>query len=150
MKWPLLVIILCGACSQQNAVDVGAFNNIDPTFMPFYNAFSATYGVTVNTPIAFVPQTGVVVGKCTTYYDGHRQIEIDPVFWNTIPLNQQTVLIFHELGHCVLNRLHNWNRMADGCPASIMQISNFGDPCYMLHKAEYISELPNAEPGDHL
>lgn len=136
-------------CAQEES-DPGAFYTIDPAFNSFYSAFDAAYNTKIYMPIAFVAQASPIVGRCVVYDDGHRQIEIDPIYWPTITPDMQTVLIYHELGHCVFNRAHNWDTFSDGCPLSIMQYTNFGDPCYLSHQSQYMAELPHSEPGDHL
>lgn len=146
----VLPFILIGCAPQVQTTDPGAFNSIDPAFVPYYNSFDAMYGTKVATPIAFVAQKYPTVGECMKYSDGHRQIEVDPDYWEYLDPQSRTVLIYHELGHCVFNRLHNWDTFADGCPLSIMQFDDFGDPCYSLHEADYMAELPHAEIGDHL
>lgn len=59
----------------------------------FYNA--------ANTP-------NTMAGICLEYEDGQKEILIDTEAWNNTITNyeRQKVLIWHELGHCVLLRAH--------------------------------------------
>lgn len=51
-------------------------------------------------------------------------------------------LIFHELGHCVLNLDHNDDIMNNNCPKSIMHSRFFGDTeCYWNNIEYYLKEL---------
>lgn len=146
----LLPFIMIGCAPKVEVDHEGSISGIDPAFNACYQKFGQQYGMNVTMPIGFRPQAGMVVGACIEYDDSYRDIEIDPDYWASIDADTQCVLVNHELGHCVFNRLHNWDILPDGCPFSIMQYTNFGDPCYALHHADYMAELPHSEPGDHL
>ena len=145
----VLPFILIG-CAPQQDIDPGVISGIDPAFNSYYAAFDTVYGTKVSIAIGFAALPQPIAGQCMKYGDGWRQIEIDPTYWASVDDDTRMVLVFHELGHCVFNRLHNWDTMSDGCPLSIMQTDNFGDPCYAMHQADYLAELPHSEAGDHL
>lgn len=145
MKLMLLILPLLTSCSPDN----NAFSGIDPIFIPYYNDFYMQYGVMPAVSIEFKKLNApVIVGVCDQYTDGYRQIQIDKNTWDSIDSNAKFVLIFHELGHCVFNRLHNRQVLNDGCPASIMNPSNFSGTCWMNHTQYYLNELPKPEVGD--
>lgn len=80
-----------------------------------------------------------VIGFC---YTEAKVIEIKRSFWDKSTDTTRTSLLFHELGHCDLNRLHDDNRFyADKCPMSIMTAGLISDICYLSHKSELIQEL---------
>ncbi len=150
----LLFILIATGCARP-ASDPGAFNTIDPTFNQYYASFSAAENnAQFYMPIALVSQVSPIVGRCVVYDDGHRQIEIDPAFWMGADQDTRTVLVWHELGHCVFNRTHNHSYFVDSggnyCAFSIMNPYIFGDPCFTNNRVAYEQELPHAEPGDYL
>jgi hypothetical protein len=46
------------------------------------------------------------VGVCITWGNGKRVVKIDKDHWEGIYDSQRLQLVYHELGHCVLNRPH--------------------------------------------
>lgn len=52
------------------------------------------------------------------------------------------LLVFHELGHCLLNRKHN-NALdtAIGMPSSVMNFSLFNEYYYYANREQYLAEL---------
>lgn len=52
------------------------------------------------------------------------------------------LLVFHELGHCLLNRKHN-NELdaAIGMPSSVMNFSLFNEYYYYANREQYLVEL---------
>lgn len=67
-----------------------------------------------------------IVGQCQTYQNGNKAIVIDAQYWNKVSALQKEFLVFHELGHCVLDRDHLNEVGADGNCFSIM---NSGTAC---------------------
>lgn len=58
--------------------------------------------------VEFVPSMeGNVIGKC--YYGTGRRIEINRSYWerSNVRNSDRESLMFHELGHCILNRGHD-------------------------------------------
>jgi hypothetical protein len=47
-----------------------------------------------------------IMGRCHRYDHGTPTIVIDSIYWDKISPTQRIALVFHELGHCVLNRIH--------------------------------------------
>jgi len=62
-----------------------------------------------------------VVGQCSAYSDGSKEIVFDEDYWNNSNMNEREYLVFHELGHCVLNREHRNDKDNNGNCISIMQ-----------------------------
>ena len=62
-----------------------------------------------------------VAGIC--HYQSHNpnQITIDASFWQRADHLTREFVVFHELGHCVLGRLHKEDMYPDGRCKSIMQ-----------------------------
>ena len=58
-------------------------------------------------------------GRCRPN-DFPKQITIDSSQWEKLDAPQREVLVFHELGHCILNRDHNNDKLPFGECASLM------------------------------
>jgi hypothetical protein len=68
---------------------------------------------------------------------------IDRLFWETATMTEKEYVIFHELGHCALNRRHLDTTYKDGTCTSMMQSGN--GSCKMVYNAQnrskYLDEL---------
>lgn len=129
-----LVSLGCGS----NRVDFGPFGEYEAKF---YEA-GATAGFQVqieNLTMGWGTLTYPVIGECTP----GSHVVVDPSDWAKLDDDQKEVLIFHELGHCVLTQGHRAGVIPDGsgCPASIMSPYLFLGYCYKWHRDYYIHEL---------
>ncbi len=86
-------------------------------------------------------ETRGALGQCKSYSDGSQQIIVDEQYWNRISDYEREYLVFHELGHCVLEREHNDEKDENGNCISIMQSGNNG--CKSVYNTEYKPELLN-------
>lgn len=133
------MLLTLAACGQSREY-------IDPNFSKYVQKFSSTYNVDVNLDMRFAPQTDMVVGVCISYSNGDRKIEIDKEAWDAYDDESREMLIFHELGHCVLDRPHREELITSGyrqIPASIMYPSMFSSQTYESYKEDYLYELSN-------
>lgn len=91
-----------------------------------------------------------VAGLCTYYSHSPNHVTIDLEFWNRFSDNFKEMIVFHELGHCVLGRDHREGQLQDGRCLSIMRSgSEFCRDAYTPStKAYYISELFHPERAD--
>ena len=60
------------------------------------------------------------VGQCLTFSGDRRTINIDVDYWEKSSGLEKEFLIFHELGHCVLGRVHLDTSHSDGTCTSMM------------------------------
>jgi len=103
--------------------------------------------------------SNVTCGECNSFHsDGtQRRVGINPNLQCWDNQFEKEALIFHELGHCLLGRVHENDTLPNGDPKSMMVSSNvslyspckyvFGDvaDCNNVHKrAYYIDELFDA------
>jgi Zn-dependent peptidase ImmA (M78 family) len=65
-----------------------------------------------------------VVGKCLKYSDGSRTVMIEEFSWYRYSELEKEFLLFHELGHCFLDRGHEDSSDQDGFCTSIMHSSD--------------------------
>lgn len=81
----------------------------------------------------------MTMGEC----DDESEIKIVESKWNQMNEGQRTMLIFHELGHCLMNLSHDSNMLEDkyACPESVMYPNSVSLDCWDLHKDQYIQNL---------
>lgn len=99
--------------------------------------------------LEFGELTGNEGGKCApNAYP--KQIVIDRGKWLLINQHQREMLVFHELGHCILNRVHKNEKLPHGECVSLMDGNENGFSCSnnftSAHWREYyVNELFNDE-----
>lgn len=85
---------------------------------------------------------GETIGECNNSVKNVRKILISTPYWSTSSSIQHKALIYHELGHCYLNRSHRLDLyFSDNCPKSLMYPSLPSDLCIISHDQEYLFEL---------
>jgi hypothetical protein len=111
MRLLLLLSLILSGCGRPP-------NTIDPAFQPLYNQFvsdassagidlSGNQGITIQFAKLEQPTSlGEIVGECSNVGYGNDTVLIDTVYWNTADLTSQTVLLLHELAHCLLDEIH--------------------------------------------
>lgn len=91
------------------------------------------------------------VGVCFTYSDGKREILIKQEWWSVASQGAKESLIFHELGHCALDREHNEDELIAGdgkkIRASIMHPSIVSAQHYSKYYDGYVHELFTQDKG---
>lgn len=95
----------------------------------------------ISAEIAKIPRSTGSVGLCNQSGDLHHII-VDKTFWETASDLKKELIVFHELGHCVLNRRHN-DEAEGGICRSIMRtgetacLANYTEQT----RAVYLDEL---------
>ena len=141
----LLAGLLLSACDKEEEA------RVHPDLAPYLRTFeeeATQRGLSISfakSPIhaIFVSEADrIELGWCGAAVNGIESININVVFWPGIPAMQKERLIFHELGHCVLNRSHLETISENGRCLSIM---NSGLNCSDNYSAEtrekYLDEL---------
>lgn len=143
----VLSILCLSSCGSDVVVD------IDPDFQVYVDRFiaeAADRGTTID-----FSDTGLdliytnsgrqdLSGFCSL---GEYHIEIDRTDWNALSERGRERLIFHELGHCELNRRHRNEILNNGDWASIMRGSpiptgkSFFIHYYGSRRSYYLDEL---------
>ena len=144
MKFPfILMYLLLSSCSTHRINDPRTVHGVNPAFIPYVNSYlsykKASLGYEI--PIQFAKLEGDVVGLCTRWSTGYRQIEVDEEFWKGAQDLEKFELIAHEMGHCDLNRDHVDETYEDGSPVSIMHPNVF--MLYLHNINYYMYELFN-------
>lgn len=86
-------------------------------------------------------ETRGILGQCKSYSDGSQQVVVDEQYWNRITDNEREYIVFHELGHCLLEREHNDVQDPSGNCISIMQSGN--NECKSVYNDESKALLLN-------
>ncbi len=124
-----LVIILQN-CREDDGIGADGIYNVDPTFEPFVQEFIAE-GAKRGETIDF-SESGLIVefsdvqlpGANGLCYLGQHHIQIDKSRWFSFSEDVRGFLLFHELGHCELDRRHRNDKFGNDAWRSIMR----GDP----------------------
>jgi len=91
-----------------------------------------------------------VAGQCSFYSHSPNHVVIDTDFWSRSSENFKEMIIFHELGHCSLDRGHREGQLDNGNCISIMRSGV--EPCRDIYntltKAYYLQELFSPESVD--
>jgi hypothetical protein len=167
MKCIILIITLiclsnCGPVSPLPTQP----RTVDAALEPYVSTFEGLWGQTANMDIQFATLGSNYAGYCTVdmdspYVNGTRTIQIDSGYWSTIDAAGQEQLVYHELGHCALARVH-WSALDTtnncdtytlagnwvmGCPLTIMYPVVFGNNGnYSQNHEYYVAELFTNDP----
>jgi len=97
------------------------------------------------TPIIFKVRPIGIAGTCSIWSNGYREISIDPNYWVNATDAARLEILAHEIGHCDYNLDHNNEVVIDKelgeCPASVMNDTNFSDPCFTKYFNSYMKEF---------
>jgi len=140
----LIFLLLSSGCGQ---IEHKRQNNIDPEFSRLVDLFEQEQSEVVDIDITFKDIDYPTVGLCwsQTYSNGEKQgieIEIDPDFWFASSEMKKEELLFHELGHCILNRDHEDEMLYQRIPKSVMYPYVF-EWAYERYRSYYVDELKN-------
>lgn len=120
----------------------------NPIFQPYVDKFNSELKVHSTVPVIFGEMDSKYAGLCYKWTNGYREVVIWKGHWDLLGEEQKEQLIFHELGHCKLDKGHNNRNViigGDTCPESVMKDTAFSvyevDNCYKMDYNHYISEL---------
>lgn len=134
MKNNFIIIILCfwvvTACKQQSTTTTSTATSnptsnsavTDASIEPYVQAFEAKYSSVVSLPVYFDTSSatggnssaGTTVGVCRVYSNNYREILVNKTWWDSNSTTNRRILVFHELGHCVFNRQHDFELDSNG------------------------------------
>lgn len=98
----LFLIFLISSCGKAPGVPA----NIPKSIKPHYKAFTQIFGIKPRIDFYFTDiKDGDTLGEC--HYTPIRKILIDRTYWKNYPYHCREMLIFHEMGHCVLDLDHS-------------------------------------------
>lgn len=85
-----------------------------------------------------------IAGLCE-YRGNERKISLNMSYWKDYSDVTREMLVFHEFGHCKLNRGHLETEDEFGVPVSIMYHEILSEFVYSLRRDYYIDELFTGE-----
>lgn len=119
-----LLVGLSSSCTKEHSQEIEA------ELLVYFDAFveeATTHGVEITLEdldiggyVENIEQRGTL-GQCKSYSNGSKAIVVDISYWERANDLEREYLVFHELGHCILNREHEDSRDEGGICTSIMQ-----------------------------
>lgn len=135
-----LINVAMGAC-----ISCGRGPGVqDAELKPYIQEFGEIYHIDMTTISATLVsgriknQDDQVVGLCEM---GQGRTYFRREYWEILNGIEKKMLVFHELGHCAMNRDHRNDMYPDGCPKSIMFSYLFSLQCFVEHQDELLVEL---------
>ena len=146
-------LITLVACGKDEQIQLNKeYQGVEPELWSYFEKFeneASERGMLVDLSAAGI--TGTIekihahgtVGLCNHRLDQPNHVIIDKDFWASASENSKEMIIFHELGHCYLERGHNDDKKSDGTCASIMRSGRGGciDFYTKSNKNDYLNEL---------
>jgi len=134
--------------SPEQAVSNDIPAELTPYFVKFQNE-ARQYGVEVDYEGSEVTaelrhiDEGSVAGSCTTNGHSLRHITIDTEFWSRASHLTREMVVYHELGHCILGRDHREDAFQSGICRSIMRsgLGSCADAYTSEHRGYFVEEL---------
>lgn len=118
---------------------------IDLEFQPYVDEFISHYGRPIH-PIKIKMIEDPVknrVAFCSLF--AHRAIYVAKAYWSIMDVCDRETVIFHELGHCELNRDHDDRPMKENKNLPISWMHSSADfPCsteFYKYRDYYVEEL---------
>lgn len=117
-----------------------------PEFEKYVTKFEQEFNVdTFNIPIHFKKLDGAEVGMCYLFqFKYWRSIAISKEFWDDASDTEKELLIYHELGHCVMELEHDntlYNIGLYNIHNSIMNEYIIPEVFYINFREHYIEDL---------
>ena len=79
-------------------------------------------------------------GLCIKYPNGDREVLMKKSWWDRSSKDEREILLYHELGHCRLNRSHDEHKVHN-TKTSIMNPVVPNVLHYMDYRTQYVQEL---------
>lgn len=137
MKYLLATLLVLTGCSLFHHAN----RSIRPVeLVPYIESFEEYSNMSITVDFYFVDLEDNYIGKCYQR-EFYQYILVDKSWWDSASDLSKEQLIFHELGHCVLLKKHNTNKLPDWCPESIMNPYHIGNYCYGKYRDYYLEEL---------
>lgn len=126
--------------------------DVADAFEPIVARFEEEFSVKVRFPVRFYIAKDSSVGQCASWRSGARMVRIDVRRYPPLTDSQKEMVIYHELGHCVLNLEHDagtttFDNVKGEWPRSIMHPMMFDEIEALVYKTNrkyYIKELKDA------
>jgi hypothetical protein len=148
MKKILLVLgVVCfSACAQhQPQLNVGPF----ASYVQAFQEAGASQGKEIKINDLVMQFSDISnteeAGDCQFTEGETPVININSQDWGAMDEGKRTALVFHELGHCILHRVHRPGTNDEGIPVSVMNPYTIDGTIYLPNAAYYTQELFSEE-----
>ncbi|MEL7376951.1 MAG: hypothetical protein AAFN65_08335 [Bacteroidota bacterium] len=161
MPFYLLVLMVIFSCQKDEDLPAVVFNDVDPELRPYYEKFlseAADRGFSYEEESVYLGFDNLndsssswsvgLAGICN--HIGGDSALIDRAYWDEIDEVKREMLVYHELGHCLLSREHSSDLILDqSLNASLMRantlFSGFMDIYSPYWYKYYLDELFRVE-----
>ena len=134
---PFLFIIISFSCKQSVEPTVYQVDKGLEVYLSKFTEEANQRGINITTEnliLKFGTTTEQICGRCVkAKNDGQRTVTIIDNLncWQQAPYENREALVFHELAHCLLGRIHRDDFLPNGIEASIMNSrgNGFYEPC---------------------
>lgn len=156
LSYLICTLLLFAACTKEpNNMQVStgkSYENIDSELWIYFHNFeieAGKRGITVDFTnediVALIEAFDLArpVGVCIYGIHEPNEVIIDAPFWQRASRLRKELIVFHELGHCYLQRPHNEDTHSNGSCASIMRsgIEGCVDNYNSRTRDDYLDEL---------
>ena len=151
------MVLMLASCAPKSKSERKGVISVDQELAPYFELFkqrAAEHGKNLNISsitIKFEGELGKdasgtseILGLCTMWREddeSYPEIKIDRTDYALLSNVRREALLFHELGHCLLNRVHDDDTYDDGRPKSLMNKYIIGEYYYSSYYDEYMREL---------
>lgn len=140
----LVLILATMGCAKQK-------RSVDAEVESYVQSFEKIWGNTISFRVEMADIDKKWAGVCYSYGDGTRLVQLSSTYWPQMGDKAKEETVFHELGHCALNRGHRNDLNAMGQENSIMYYVVFGDNWYYsFFRDTYIQELFSGNTSNDL
>lgn len=137
-----------GSCAPEHDDTRGEVLTLAADFLRHYDEFAQHYGHSVRNVGARLAKSldgdALTVGQCWSWSNGDLEIVVLESWWLHSTEIEREIVVFHELGHCVLQRDHS-TVMIDfaqrSVPESIMYPIILTPALYRARRLDYLLEL---------
>ena len=152
-QWFILfsITLMITACQEEETPAPSLF--VETALQPYFDSFveeAAQRGRSIDLTALEIEGIieeidGNVIGQCRSNSNLPNVVAIDQSFWNSASQLRREMVIFHELGHCALQRDHLDTKTITGTCISIMQSGqgNCRNAYSNSTRAAYLDELFN-------
>lgn len=116
----LIVLITSTSCTSHTFTPYTSYY-VDSAFVSYASCFAANIGESLPNELSIHFDPSVTTGRCTKSSISRRTILINEFEWADMSSLQREFLIYHELGHCVLELKHDddtFNYMNSNTPSA--------------------------------
>jgi hypothetical protein len=144
---PVLALLLLVGCGQEaSSIDPGVDNSELEALKTEFLAVALEHGQDLSQRLVLVGfgtvrgGSGQAAAVCEK--EAIPTVVFDTARWTELTNPQKRALMFHELGHCVLNRPHTTElQSTNGCPSSVMTATLPLVSCLEKNEDVYDAEL---------